>query len=315
MAYKVFVDGGAGTTGLKIRQRLANRDDIEILHIEEAKRKDLDARLAMIEEADVTFLCLPDQAAKEIAAAAPKDAKILDTSTAHRIDPEWTYGMPELNKTQRDSIKNATRVAVPGCHASGFIFAVKPLIEAGVLPSDYPIAATSVTGYSGGGKKMIATHEASIRPDYLFGAGQYGLTQQHKHLPEMAAYAGLTRTPGFLPIVIDHFSGMVTTIPLQADLLNKQLPLMGILDIYKEYSCAEEMIHVMDQVPEDNFIHSNVMSGRDDMQIYIYGNEDRPVISSRFDNLGKGASGAAVQNMNIMLGIEERTGLQGDFNE
>ncbi len=313
MKYKVFIDGGAGTTGLKIRERLAQRDDIEIINIQEEKRKDREERLAKIKEADVTFLCLPDSAAKEIAQYAPANSRILDTSTAHRIDSDWIYGMAELTEDMRSRIKTATRIAVPGCHASGFIFIVAPLIATGILSPRYPIAATSVTGYSGGGKAMITRHEDLTRPEFLSGAGQYGLTQAHKHLPEMKVMTGLERTPSFLPIVIDHYSGMVVTVPLQGDLLERKMSLEDLQVMYHEYYKGEPLVHVRDYCPADNFIHSNSRSGMDDIEIFIYGNNDRPVISTRFDNLGKGASGAAIQNMNIMLGIEETTGLKGDF--
>lgn len=313
MKYKVFIDGGSGTTGLKIRERLAERDDIEIINIQEEKRKDRQVRLEKIKESDVTFLCLPDSAAKEIAQYAPADSRILDTSTAHRIDPDWVYGMAELRENQRSRIKTATRVAVPGCHASGFIFIVAPLIATGILSSRYPIAATSITGYSGGGKAMIKRHEDPKRPAFLSGAGQYGLTQTHKHLPEMKVMAGLERTPGFLPIVVDYYSGMVVTVPLQGDLLERNVSLESLQAMYREYYKDEPLVHVREYCPADNFIHSNSRSGKDDMEIFVYGNNDRPVISTRFDNLGKGASGAAIQNMNIMLGVEETAGLKGDF--
>lgn len=313
MKYKVFVDGGHGTTGLKINQRLAGRDDIEIINIQEEKRKDIQERLKKINEADITFLCLPDQASKEIAELAPKDARILDTSTAHRTSEDWVYGMPELVKGHREKIAGSNRVAVPGCHASGFIFAAAPLVREGVIAPDYPLSAVSLTGYSGGGKKMIAAHEADDRPYYLAGGGQYGLSQQHKHLPEMMRFSGLEKAPGFIPIVIDHYSGMVVTITLRNDLMEKQLSPGELIELYKAYYDGEKLVHVRDHCPEDNFIHSNVRSGYDDIEIFIYGNEERPVVSTRFDNLGKGASGAAVQNMNIMLGIEETKGLKGDF--
>lgn len=313
MKYKVFVDGGHGTTGLKINERLAERDDIEIINIQEEKRKDLDERLKMIRQADITFLCLPDAASREIAALAPGDSKILDTSTAHRTVADWVYGMPEIAPGQREAIASASRVAVPGCHASGFIFAAAPLVREGVIASDYPLVATSLTGYSGGGKKMIQAHEDPDRPSYLGSGGQYALGQQHKHLPEMMAMTGLSVAPGFLPIVIDHYSGMVVTIVLHREAMQKPMEVEALRALYQEYYQNEKMIHVREHVPEDGFIHSNVRGGYDDMEIFIYGNADRLVVSTRFDNLGKGASGAAVQNMNIMLGIEETTGLKGEF--
>ncbi|MGI6722652.1 MAG: N-acetyl-gamma-glutamyl-phosphate reductase [Anaerovoracaceae bacterium] len=312
MKYKVFVDGGSGTTGLKIHERLNKRDDIEIINIQEEKRKDLDEKIKKMKEADITFLCLPDAAAMETAAAAPADCKILDTSTAHRTDPEWVYGMPELQPGQREKIRNSNRVAVPGCHASGFIFIVKPLVAGGIIDVDYPLDATSMTGYSGGGKKMIAAHEAEGRPAYLGSTGQYALGQQHKHLPEMMAMTGIREAPCFLPIVGDYYSGMVVTVPLHRIAMKKQLTPAELLDVYRDYYAGEAMVKVNDSCPEDGFIHSDIKAGYNDIEIFVYGNEDRPVISSRFDNLGKGASGAAIQNMNIMLGIEETRSLEGD---
>lgn len=309
MKYKVFVDGGSGTTGLKIHDRLNKRDDIEIINIQEDKRKNIDDRLEKIKEADITFLCLPDAAAREIASLAPKGSKILDTSTAHRTDPDWVYGMPELNAGQRDRIKDSSRVAVPGCHASGFIFAAAPLIAEGVIDADCPLDVTSITGYSGGGKKMIAAHEDENRPGYLGSAGQYALTQMHKHLPEMTAMTGLREKPAFIPIVVDHYSGMVVTVPLHKNTMKRKLTPDQLRQVFREYYKGEKMVNVNDSWPDDGFIHSLVKSGDNDLEIFVYGNEDTPVISTRFDNLGKGASGAAVQNMNIMLGIDETKGL------
>ena len=214
-----FIDGAEGTTGLKIHQYFQKREDIQVLKIEEAKRKDMEARLALIRQADISFLCLPDAAAKEIAEAAPKDCRILDTSTAHRTDPEWVYGMPELCSTQRDKIKESNRVAVPGCHATGVILLTRPLLAAGLLPKDYPVAAFSLTGYSGGGKKMIAEYEADTLDPLYVAPRQYGLAQQHKHLREMCAIPGLTHAPVFAPIVANFYSGMETSVALFASQL------------------------------------------------------------------------------------------------
>lgn len=312
MKYKVFVDGGVGTTGLKIHERLEKRDDIEIINIQEDKRKNINERLSKIKEADITFLCLPDDAAKEIADLAPAECKILDTSTAHRTNKDWAYGMPELNKEQREKIKASNRVAVPGCHASGFIFIVAPLIAEGIIEKDYPLTATSMTGYSGGGKKMIAAHEEKGRPDYLGSAGQYALTQMHKHLPEMIAMTDIAMAPVFVPIVADHYSGMVVTVPLHKKYMKKKLGPKELQAIYRNYYKKENLIKVMESCPEDGFIHSSIKSDQNDVEIFVYGNEERLVVSARYDNLGKGASGAAVQNMNIMLGIEETKGLKGE---
>ena len=309
MGYKVFIDGGHGTTGLKIHERLDQRDDIEILRIDEAHRKDLDARIEMTKQADISILCLPDAASRELAQAAPPDVRLIDTSTAHRTNPDWVYGMPELAPGQREKIRNAARVANPGCHATGFILLVRPLVDAGILPPDYPLDAFCITGYSGGGKKMIQNHEKADREAYLSSPGQYGLTQKHKHLPEMVMMTGISRAPAFSPIVGDFYSGMVMTVPLHTGMLHGSPGPEEIRQVYRERYGEEKLIRVMDKDPEDGFIHSNVMAGSDEFQIFVTGNEERVLLLSRFDNLGKGASGQAVQNMNIMLGIEETKGV------
>lgn len=309
MGYKVFIDGGHGTTGLKIHERLDQRDDIEILRIDEAHRIDLDARIEMTKQADISILCLPDAASRELAQAAPPDVRLIDTSTAHRTNPDWVYGMPELAPGQREKIRNAARVANPGCHATGFILLVRPLVDAGILPPDYPLDAFCITGYSGGGKKMIQNHEKADREAYLSSPGQYGLTQKHKHLPEMVMMTGISQAPAFSPIVGDFYSGMVMTVPLHTGMLHGSPGPEEIRQVYRERYGEEKMIRVMDKDPEDGFIHSNVMAGSDEFQIFVTGNEERVLLLSRFDNLGKGASGQAVQNMNIMLGIEETKGV------
>ncbi len=309
MGYKVFIDGGHGTTGLKIHERLDQRDDIEILRIDEAHRKDLDARIEMTKQADISILCLPDAASQELAQAAPPDVRLIDTSTAHRTNPDWVYGMPELAPGQREKIRNAARVANPGCHATGFILLVRPLVDAGILPPDYPLDAFCITGYSGGGKKMIQNHEKADREAYLSSPGQYGLTQKHKHLPEMVMMTGISQAPAFSPIVGDFYSGMVMTVPLHTGMLHGSPGPEEIRQVYRERYGGEKLIRVMDKDPEDGFIHSNVMAGSDEFQIFVTGNEERVLLLSRFDNLGKGASGQAVQNMNIMLGIEETKGV------
>ena len=309
MGYKVFIDGGHGTTGLKIHERLDQRDDIEILRIDEAHRKDLDARIEMTKQADISILCLPDTASQELAQAAPPDVRLIDTSTAHRTNPDWVYGMPELAPGQREKIRNAARVANPGCHATGFILLVRPLVDAGILPPDYPLDAFCITGYSGGGKKMIQNHEKADREAYLSSPGQYGLTQKHKHLPEMVMMTGISQAPAFSPIVGDFYSGMVMTVPLHTGMLHGSPGPEEIRQVYRERYGEEKLIRVMDKDPEDGFIHSNVMAGSDEFQIFVTGDEERVLLLSRFDNLGKGASGQAVQNMNIMLGIEETKGV------
>ena len=307
--YKVFIDGAHGTTGLKINEYLAGRPDIQVLEIDPDKRKDNDARVSMIKQADVSILCLPDQASKEIAELAPKDSVLIDTSTAHRTDADWTYGMPELTAGQREKIRNSTRIANPGCHATGFILLVRPLIEAGLMDSDSLLTCFCMTGYSGGGKKMIADYEDPDRPAALASPGQYGLGQEHKHLPEMVKMAGITNAPCFSPVVADFYSGMVMTVPIHTSMLKNGA---GAKDVKKTLHMRydpEALISVHDEIPESGKVYSNTMSGNNGMEIYIAGNEKRILLIASFDNLGKGASGAAVQNLNIVLGTEETAGL------
>lgn len=307
--YKVFIDGAHGTTGLRINEYLAGRSDIQILEIDPELRKDTAARVNMIKEADVSILCLPDQASREIAAAAPADSVIIDTSTAHRTDPDWTYGMPELTAGQRDKIRSSTRIANPGCHASGFILLVRPLIEAGLLDRDALLTCFCVTGYSGGGKKMIADYENEEREAALDSPGQYALGQSHKHLPEMVAMTGLTCAPCFSPVVADFYSGMVMTVPVHTSMLKGGA---GIDDVKKTLHMRydnEALITVCDEAPESGKVYSNPMAGSNGMEMYVTGNEERILLIASYDNLGKGASGAAVQNLNIVLGTEETAGL------
>lgn len=308
MAYQVFIDGAEGTTGLKIHEYFENRSDVNVIQIKQDRRKDIEERLEMIRSADVSFLCLPDSAAKEIAALAPEDSKIIDTSTAHRTDDAWVYGLPELSG-QREKIKNSSRVANPGCHATGFILLVRPLVEEGIIEPDYPLAATSVTGYSGGGKKMIALHRSEDRQKFLRSPGQYSLTQTHKHIPEMKLMTGINTPPAFSPIVGDYYSGMVVSVPLHAAHMKRSLGTGDLRRVFEEYYSGERLVKVEDYVPGDGFIHGAAMAGKNDAEIYVFGNEERPLLVIRFDNLGKGASGASVQNMNIMLGIDETKGL------
>lgn len=311
MKYNVFIDGAEGTTGLKIHQYFQKRDDIQLLNIEADKRKDLDARLALIRQADISFLCLPDAAAREIAAAAPKDCRILDTSTAHRTDPDWVYGMAELCSDQREKIKASNRVAVPGCHATGVILLTKPLLEAGLLPKDYPVAAFSLTGYSGGGKKMIAQYEAEDRAaldpakDPLKSPRQYGISQMHKHLPEIKAATGLTQAPAFMPVVADYYSGMEVTIPVTGI----QGGIGAVKKVMKEYYEGQVLVSAVDEMDDNGFIAANRLAGTNRLEVTVSGNDDHILLVATYDNLGKGASGAAIQNMNIMLGIDEGKGL------
>ena len=311
MKYNVFIDGAEGTTGLKIHQYFQKRDDIQVLKIEEAKRKDMEARLALIRQADISFLCLPDTAAKEIAEAAPKDCRILDTSTAHRTDPEWVYGMPELCSTQRDKIKESNRVAVPGCHATGVILLTRPLLEAGLLPKDYPVAAFSLTGYSGGGKKMIAQYESEDRDgldpakDPLKSPRQYGISQMHKHLPEIKAATGLTQAPAFMPVVADYYSGMEVTVPVTGICGG----IAAVKKAMKDHYADQVLVSVTDEMDDNGFIAANRLAGTNRLEIAVSGNDDHILLVATYDNLGKGASGAAIQNMNIMLGLDEGKGL------
>lgn len=307
--HKVFIDGGHGTTGLRINEYLAERHDIQIVGIDPEARKNVDARLEKIKEADVSILCLPDQAAKEIAAAAPKEAVLIDTSSAHRTAVGWTYGMPELTAGQRDRIRNSTRIANPGCHASGFILLVRPLIEAGILSTDELLTCFCMTGYSGGGKSMIGRYESPERPAELDSPAQYALTQSHKHLPEMVKMTGLASAPCFSPVVGDFYSGMVMTVPVHTAQLSRKAGPADVLEILKARYEGEDLIHVMDAAPEDGFMYSNPMAGSNGMQMYVTGNQDRLLLMASYDNLGKGASGAAVQNLNILLGTDETAGL------
>ena len=304
--FKLFVDGKNGTTGLEIVARLEERKDVSLIVLKEEERKDLSARLNAIASSDVTILCLPDAAAKEIVLAAKENkigSKIIDASTAHRVDPTFAYGFPEL-KGQREKIKNAQFVANPGCHASGFIALVRPLVEAGVIKTDAFLSAYSLTGYTGGGKKMIAEYEAD-EAGALLAPRPYGLSQSHKHLPEMKALAGLSVAPAFIPVVSSYPRGMLVSVPLFAGDIKGDLG--AIKEIYKSYYQSGVVRY---EDTEEAFLSSSALAGRDDMVISAFGNEERILLTATFDNLGKGASGAAVQNMNLMLGIEETIGLK-----
>ena len=311
MNFKIFIDGQEGTTGLKIHKRLLNRPDLEILEIAEAERKNIEARLHLINSADVSFLCLPDAASREIAAKAGDNSKILDTSTAHRTNKNWIYGMPELDRGQREKIKKSNRVAVPGCHATGFVSLVKPLISLAVTDQDYPFACHSVTGYSGGGKSMIAQYENEQEDKHLESPRQYSLDQNHKHLPEMIAMTGIHYAPAFNPIVADYYCGMLVTVPLHVRLLKKKLSLAELQMAFAEYYHDQPMITVkqLGEKPDDGFMAADALAESDGMEIYICGHEEQIILMARFDNLGKGASGAAIQCMNIMLDLPETTGL------
>ncbi len=303
---KIFIDGSAGTTGLRIHERLADRPELTLLTLPEERRKDPAARREALNAADIAFLCLPDAAAIEAVSLVDNPhTAIIDTSTAHRTADGWAYGFPEL-AGRRERIAASKRVANPGCHASGFVALVAPLVEAGLLAADTPLTAISLTGYSGGGKKMIADYEEAGRSPLLDAPRQYGLTQQHKHLPEIAAQCGLTVLPAFCPIVGDFYSGMEVTVPVFAKDL-KGTP-ADVAAVYKQLYTGG-LVHFDEGADESGFLSAGAFSGRDDMQITLAGNDQRLLLTARFDNLGKGASGAAIQNMNILLGVDETTGL------
>ena len=305
MSVNVFIDGSAGTTGLRLKERLSSRDDIKMHILEVEERKDPEKRREAIRNTDIAFLCLPDDAAREAAVwAEGADTVVIDTSTAHRVDPAWTYGFPEL-KGAREKIAGSKRIANPGCHASGFISLAAPLVENGILPASSLLSCFSLTGYSGGGKKMIAEYEAEERDRLLDAPRQYGTGQTHKHLPEMQKVCGLETPPVFCPIVADYYSGMEVTIPLFAGQVNGTVS--DIRECYREYY-RNTRVHT-DPDPGPALISGCEMAGRDDMVIRVAGNDERILLVSVFDNLGKGASGAAIQNMNIVLGLEEFTGL------
>ena len=305
---KIFIDGSAGTTGLRIYERLESRKDIELIRLSEELRKDINARKSAINSADIAFLCLPDSAAVEAVSLAENDnTVIIDTSTAHRTNPDWAYGFPELSKDMEQKIADSKRIAVPGCHASGFISLVFPLIKAGILDKDALLTCFSVTGYSGGGKKMIAEYESADRDTLLSAPRQYGIAQKHKHLPEMTAVCGLDNAPLFSPIVADFYSGMEVTVPLFKSQINGTVD--DIKRVYKE-KYNGPVVRYKEEFDEGGFVSANSLTGKDSMEISVSGNEDRILLISRYDNLGKGASGAAVECMNIVMGVDKTTGLE-----
>lgn len=312
MSYKVFIDGSSGTTGLRIADRLAGRPELELLTIAEADRKKVEKRAEVINSADLAFLCLPDAASKEVIPLVKPEVKVLDTSTAFRTAPGWVYGFPEL-RGQREKIRTASRVAVPGCHASGFIVLARPLVELGLVPADYPFSCHSLTGYSGGGKKMIAQYEAADRPALYSTPRAYGLTLHHKHLPEMQAVSGLASAPIFCPIVDDYYSGMEVTVPLRMELLPGVTP-EKVAQALADYYVGEKLftVHPLGELPGDGMLAAGGLQGTDRIELYTTASPDgsQMLLISLFDNLGKGSSGAAVQCMNIMLGLEETAGLE-----
>ena len=308
MKPKIYIDGQEGTTGLQIYDRLAAREDIELLAIEGELRKDETRRAQLMNQADLVFLCLPDDAARRAVELVDNHrTKIIDASTAHRTAPGWAYGFPEL-RGRRGRILGARRVANPGCHATGFLAGAAPLVELGVLPEDYPLTCYSLTGYSGGGKKMIAQYEGEKTAD-LYSPRTYGLDLNHKHLPEMTAQAGLRLPPVFCPIVDDYYKGMETVVMLHNSLLRGKPTAADIQEMLDAYYDGQALVQVMPSGESPGQLAANAMAGRDDLRLYVRGNEERTLVIALFDNLGKGAAGAAVQNMNLLLGFEETAGL------
>ena len=305
----VYIDGKEGTTGLQIYDRLAPRQDIELLLIDEEKRKDIEERRKLMNQADLVFLCLPDAAAVEaVTLVENPNTRIIDASTAHRVKPGWAYGFPELSQLHRKMIVESKRVSNPGCHATGFISIVYPLVTMGILPADTPLSCFSLTGYSGGGKKMIAQYEAEGREELLSTPAIYAITQGHKHLPEMQIRCGLSCPPVFSPIVDDYYKGMATTVPLHLSQLRGVSSIHGVWKALSDYSAGQKLVHV---APEgaDGKLYGGAKAGDNDLVLTVAGNDSQITVTSLFDNLGKGASGAAVQNMNLMLGFEETAGL------
>lgn len=308
---KIFIDGSEGTTGLRIHERFQNRDDIQLLTISSELRKDAAERARLINESDFTFLCLPDAAAREAVSMIDNDhVRIIDPSTAHRTEPGWAYGFPELSPEHRSAIVTGNRVAVPGCHASGFVSLVYPLVAHGVLSPDAPVSSFSLTGYSGGGKKMIADYEGENRSVELDAPREYALSQQHKHLKEMKAICGLNKAPLFSPIVAGYYSGMLVSVPLFGEFLHGIDTPEQLHELLCDHYAGQKFVRVMPFGAEGSgMLSGNRRSGWDGMEIFVSGNPERMVLSASFDNLGKGASGAAIQCLNLMMGCDEAKGL------
>lgn len=312
--FTVFIDGQEGTTGLKIKDRLKSRKDLTLLEIPNEQRKDLTVKSRFLNDADLVILCLPDAAARESVQLITNPlTKVIDASTAFRTSPDWAYGMPELKKEQRNLLSEATRISNPGCHATGFILTLYPLIQSGIVPPDYPLSCHSLTGYSGGGKKLINLYQNPQGKD-LSGPRHYALTLNHKHIPEMQKHTGLSNPPLFLPVVGNFYAGMIVSIPLFTHLLKKSVTARDLHEIYSSYYESEPFIRVMSADPEESldegFLSPVSCNGTNMLQLFAFGKESQMVVMSRFDNLGKGASGAAVQNMNIAMGVDETEGLE-----
>jgi len=313
MSVKVYIDGQAGTTGLKIVSRLENRADIQLLKIADEDRHNNQKRAEIMAEADFTFLCLPDDAAREAVTLAENHTRLIDASTAHRTNPAWAYGFPELSDEFREKLIKSDKTAVPGCYASGFISMMYPMVKHGLIPADFPVFAYATSGYSGAGKKAIAQYESDDKPEEFNSPRQYALSQQHKHLPEMQLFSGLTEKPMFNPIICDYFSGMVVSIPVQTRMLDKKITIQQVNDMFREHYQNAKLVSVNPLMPSEEqkafFLASNTLSGQNKLEIFTFGNDEQILLCARLDNLGKGASGAAVQCLNIMMGIDETTGL------
>ncbi len=315
MATKVFVDGREGTTGLQIDERLHTRTDIEMIYIDPEKRKDISERKRLINEADIVFLCLPDDAAKEsVSLIESNRTRIIDASTAHRTNDAWAYGFPELSNMHREKIKNSSRVSVPGCYASGFNALMFPLVNEGIVPKDYPVTCHAVSGYSGGGKKRIAEYAANPTDESIKSSRFYALTLQHKHIPEMQKISGLSQPPLFTPIIGANYKGMIVAIPLYTRLLANKSSAASIAGFFESWYKDQRFIKVFpfnsEGGTENGFLSATGCNDTNTLEIYVSGNDDHILLTARLDNLGKGASGAAVQCMNIMLGLDEFIGLE-----
>ena len=301
---KVFIDGSAGTTGLRIYERLGSRQDIELMILPEELRKNEDARRRMLNSADIAFLCLPDKAAMEAVSLIESDhVAVIDTSTAHRVNPDWAYGFAELSNKHRQAIQASRRIANPGCHASGFIASVYPLVANGIIPADFPLTAYSLTGYSGGGKNLIAEYEDENRDIRHESHRIYGTTLTHKHLPEMQQICGLKSKPVFSPILGDFYAGMATSILLPGFDAEK------VWQCLTDHYAGQKLVSVATLGGDEPIIYASTLAGKDTMRIQVSGHSEQTMVTAVFDNLGKGASGAAIQNMNILLGVDETTGL------
>jgi len=314
---KIFIDGREGTTGLQIQERLAARSDIELCELPSDLRKDPAARKALINEVDFVITCLPDAAAKEsVGLLHNPRTRLIDPSSAHRVNPDFVYGFPELNGEQRSRIRKASRVSVPGCHATGFIAALAPLVSRGLVPKDYPVVAHSLTGYSGGGKKLIATYETASpnEREHLRGPRPYGLTLRHKHLPEMQHVAGLANAPFFQPVVADFYKGMLVSVPLFSHLLPKKLSSKDVHEVLSAHYQGERFVRVQpletESLLEDGYLNPIACNDTNRLELFVFGHEQQILLVARLDNLGKGASGAAVQNLNLMMGVDEASGLE-----